>query len=231
MKETYYDKDNINRKAGELLSIANKYTGNKQLADFPGKPALLVLDMQDYFLSPRSHAFVPSAAAIIPRIISLVNAFDRINSPVIFTRHINTKENAQMMDRWWSSPLIGEGPLSEISDLLRGYAHDIIIKPQYDAFHNTGLEKRLIDSDIRTVIITGVMTHLCCETTARSAFVRGFNVIVPPDATATYNFELHRSSTINLSHGFALPATVQNLISHLDIYHLEKKHLEKKHGV
>ncbi len=219
MKEKYYDKDNITHKAGELLAIAAKYSGNNQLADFSERPALLVLDMQEYFLSPDSHAFIPSADAIIPGIIELINTFDKMNYPVIFTRHINTKENARMMAKWWNGRILADVPVSEITGKLRGYAHEIIVKSQYDAFYDTGLCDRLINSDIKSVVIAGVMTHLCCETTARSAFVRGFNVVVPADATATYNFELHAATTINLSHGFAIPTTVQNVVNHLEAAH------------
>ncbi|PIV27689.1 MAG: isochorismatase, partial [Anaerolineae bacterium CG03_land_8_20_14_0_80_58_20] len=44
-----------------------------------------------------------------------------------------------------------------------------------------------------------------CETTARSAFVRGFEVFFCADGTATYTKELHRSTLLNLSHGVAIP--------------------------
>jgi isochorismate hydrolase len=47
------------------------------------------------------------------------------------------------------------------------------------------------------------MTHLCCETSARAAFVRGFEVLFPVDGTATYNQAFHRATLLNLSHGFA----------------------------
>ena len=53
------------------------------------------------------------------------------------------------------------------------------------------------------MVVSGVMTHLCCETTARSAFVRGFEVFFLIDGTATYNKEHHLATLLNLSHGFA----------------------------
>ena len=79
----------------------------------------------------------------------------------------------------------------------------LIQKSQYDAFYQTDLEKLLREKDVSQVIICGVMTHLCCETTARSAFMRGFEVFFPVDGTATYNLEFHRASLMNLAHGFA----------------------------
>ena len=65
---------------------------------------------------------------------------------------------------------------------------------------------------VKQVVITGVLTHLCCETTARSAFMRGFEVFFTIDATATYNKDFHISTLLNLSHGFALPVLTQEVL-------------------
>lgn len=51
--------------------------------------------------------------------------------------------------------------------------------------------------------MTGVMTNLCCETTAREAFVKGFRVFFSTDATATLDLELHEATLKNLAYGFA----------------------------
>jgi isochorismate hydrolase len=59
------------------------------------------------------------------------------------------------------------------------------------------------------------MAHLCCETTARSAFVRGFEVFFVVDATATYNRQFHQSTLINLAHGFAIPVLTQEVLDAL----------------
>ena len=56
---------------------------------------------------------------------------------------------------------------------------------------------------VTDVVITGVMTHLCCETTARSAFVRGYRVWFPVDGTATFNLDFHLGTLRALAHGFA----------------------------
>ena len=159
--------------------------------------------MQDFFLSGQSHAHVPSSEAIIPNIIKLIEKFEDAGSPIVFTRHLNTPENAGMMSRWWRDILNKENPLSEISSKFDSMKHEIIEKSQYDAFFNTKLNYFLKENEIKTVVICGVMTHLCCETTARSAFVNGYEVVFPVDTTATYNLEFHKSTLRNLSHGFA----------------------------
>ena len=95
--------------------------------------------------------------------------------------------------------------------MREGYIY--IEKKQYDAFLQTLLEETLRQRKIEQIVITGVMTHLCCETTARSAFMRGFEVFFTVDGTATYNEELHRASLLTLSHGFAVPVTVDELLA------------------
>jgi bifunctional isochorismate lyase / aryl carrier protein len=59
------------------------------------------------------------------------------------------------------------------------------------------------------------MTHLCCETTARSAFTHGFEVFFTIDGTATYNERFHIATLLNLSHGFALAVLVEEVIEML----------------
>ena len=91
----------------------------------------------------------------------------------------------------------------------------VIEKSQYDAFHQTRLEEMLLERRISQVIVCGVMTHLCCETTARSAFMRGFEVFFAIDGTATYNEAFHRATLLNLAHGFAAPVLIEEIIAAL----------------
>ncbi len=157
--------------------------------------------MQSYFIDSSSHAHVPSAETIVPNIRKLMNTFLAAAQPVVMTRHINTLENAGMMGCWWRDLLTDDNPLSQLTPELSTHDCHIVEKPQYDAFYNTELEQLL--SDVDQIVVTGLMTHLCAETTARSAFMRGFEVFLTADGTATYNLDLHRASLLNLSHGFA----------------------------
>lgn len=176
------------------------------------RPALLVLDMQDYFFQEKSHAFIPSAPAILPGITRLVAAFQQAELPVFFTRHLNTEEDAGMMAHWWRDLLKRDHPGAELVSEISSLAGEVIEKPQYDAFYQTPLLERLQSAGVTDLVITGVMTHLCCETTARSGFVRGFRVWFAVDGTATYNMDYHLATLRNLAHGFATPVLVNALI-------------------
>jgi len=68
----------------------------------------------------------------------------------------------------------------------------------YDAFHDTNLCELLSCAGVSTVLIGGVLTNLCCETTARSAFVRDFNVLFLTDGTAARHSYMHDATLINI---------------------------------
>ncbi len=212
MKDAYFLDSSIQEKSSKMLGRVSPLRKDRGGGFDATRSALLVLDMQDYFLEPTSHAFVPSAPAIIPGIRNLIDAFSGRGRPVIFTRHVNTGADAGTMATWWGELIRDEDPRSAITadlDLSHG---KLINKTQYDAFYDTGLEKELNESTSDQVVICGVMTHLCCETTARSAFVRGFNVFFTIDGTATYNEEFHMGTLLNLAHGAAVPMLVEELV-------------------
>lgn len=211
-KIKYFTERTISKKA-ELIyqKLENQFDLHKDRL-IPQKAALLILDMQNFFHDSKSHAFIPSAKAIIKPIQTLADLFINNNLPVIITRHINTKEDAKQMDSWWRDILTEESEFSQIIEEFDIPQAELIIKLQYDAFFNTNLNEILQKNNIEQVIITGVMTHLCCETTARSAFVRGYNVFFPIDGTATYNEEFHFATLTNLAHGFANITLIENLI-------------------
>jgi len=211
-KTRYFTKTTIDETANSMYrKLDSQFDLHKNRLEIQ-KSALLILDMQDFFHNKSSHAFVPSAKAIIKPIKSLANLFINNNLPIITTKHINNKANAKQMDYWWQDILTEDSEFSQIIPDFDIPQAELIIKSQYDTFYNTNLHDILQKNNIEQIIITGVMTHLCCETTARAAFVRGYNVFFPIDGTATYNEEFHNASLTNLAHGFANITLIENLI-------------------
>ncbi len=211
MKESYFSADTIQAKALQMRQQIQAGLKKRDTHYDADRSALLVLDMQYYFLSPASHAFIPSSAAILPGICALIQAYTTRHRPVVFTRHLNTPQDAQMMALWWRDLILAEHPYSEIVSELDTSAGLVIPKSQYDAFYGTTLEQALHDRGVAQVVICGVMTNLCCETTARSAFTRGFEVFFTVDGTATYNENFHRATLLNLAHGFATLVLVDEI--------------------
>lgn len=188
-----------------------KYSRGRKLS--PKDSALLVMDMQEFFLNPESHAYIPAGRKIIQNIVNLVSEFRRQRLPIIFTRHAIKDEEPGMMKIWWKDILKEGDPLSNIIQELAPAKNDVVIrKTQYDAFYKTHLEKILHNAGVRQIVLCGVMTDLCCESTARSAFVRGFEVFFLADGTATINEQLHISALRTLAHGFAEVVTCRDIV-------------------
>lgn len=214
-KELYFTPETLSAKADALLQLTPQR--RKPPVPFsPAQAALLALDMQTYFLDVASHACVPSAAAILPGVRALAEAFAARRRPLFFTRHLNTEQNAGQMAVWWRDLLTADHPFSQISPEFDLSAGIVVHKPQYDAFYATSLEEQLRASKVSQVVICGVMTHLCCETTARSAFGRGFQVFFCADGTATYTEAFHRATLLNLAHGFATLVKVADILEALE---------------
>ena len=212
MKEAYYQPDTIQGLADVWLE---NYSRPKKALRQPfniKEAGLLILDMQRYFIDEKSHAWVPSAAVIIPGLNAAANYFRHAGRPVIATQHINTPENAGMMASWWSELILEEHPLVGLAPELDVCPEEVLQKSQYDAFFESGLEARLKGQRVKQVVIGGLMTHLCCEMTARSAFVRGFEVYFLVDGTATYNREYHQAALLNLAHGTAVLISIDQLL-------------------
>jgi len=213
MKETYFLPETMHQKSLKMLQEIQQYTHRQNITFAPEHSALLILDMQKYFLHESSHAYIPSAPALIPGIRDLIKAYATKDMPIIFTQHMNSPQNAKMMGTWWKDLIREKNPLREITDEFDTTSGIIIKKSQYDAFYETPLEDILQKKKITQMVIGGVMTNLCCETTARSAFVRGFEVFFTIDGTATYNERLHLATLLNLSYGFAIPVRVSELLA------------------
>lgn len=176
----------------------------------PNACALLVIDMQRYFVDKTSNLYVPSGSDFVSTIRKLIDVFSKHGRPIIFTRHIDSE--GSLMCRWWQENIKEGDPMSQIIEGLNTKKGIVLTKHQYDAFFNTELEDNLKQMEVGQVVICGVLTNLCCETTARSAFMRGFEVYFLTDGTATYKKEMHEATLLNLSYGFSILTTVEDVL-------------------
>jgi isochorismate hydrolase len=164
----------------------------------PSQCALLVIDMQRYFQS--------IASPILSNVISIVDLCRSKGIQIIFTRHghKDIAKDGGMLGAWWGDSIRYGSKEWELITALDPDDHDDILdKKRYNAFHGTGLDELLKAIQVEELIITGVLTNCCCETTARDAFVRDYRVFFVSDATATVNEELHLATLKNMAFGFA----------------------------
>ena len=114
-------------------------------------------------------------------------------------------------------------PSAALHDGLDVQDGDIVLdKPRFGAFHSTDIELNLRSKGIDTIIVTGIATNFCCETTAREANVRDFRVFFLSDGTATFPIgdlsaeDLQAATCATLGFGFAQVITVDEMIAKIE---------------
>jgi len=181
--------------------------------------ALLVVDMQRVFADPQGRSFLPDSEEATRRLVQVIEAARRTSVPVFFTRHVHRfpDKDGGAMSRWWRSLIRDGSEDAELIDALQVQdGEPVIEKCRYSAFAGTNLEMLLRSGGVEDLIIGGVMTNLCCETTAREAFVRDFNVFFLGDGTATAEHDLHIGSLRNIAFGFGRVLGCDEAIGILD---------------
>jgi len=186
-------------------------------------PALLVLDMQNDFLLESGQMPVWGGPSIIPQIKLLINAFRAYSIPVFFTRHLciepfRHKGHLSSMNGVHDpASFLSEGSMgAEIHSGLRPDDHDYIItKYRYSAFYDTPLDTLLKVNSIGSVVVAGVATNICCETTAHDAFFRGYRVVFCIDGTGATDENAHLASLRNIRLSYGDLATTSQVIRQL----------------
>ena len=212
IKENYITNQNHEEKVLQWKIELKKIRDYKKLNFQIEQSALLVLDMQKIFLDSSSHAYIPSSKLILSNINKLIEFYEKKQLPIYYTRHISHLCENDLMRRWWKSPILVENVNSALSSDLLIKHGEIIIKNYYSAFFKTKLTEKLHNLNISQLVITGVMSHLCCESTAREGFMNNFEIFYVTDGTATYNELLHKGTMFSLAHGFAECLTAKDIL-------------------
>ncbi|MEM3341954.1 MAG: isochorismatase family cysteine hydrolase [Thermoplasmata archaeon] len=210
----YVTAENISSKARYWLEKIAAFNTHRMELNLE-KAALLVIDMQKFFLDPQSPTFTCGGLAIIPNLKRLIKAFRDANRPVIYTRHVHhpDKIDAGIMGWWWEGMCLEGSPESEIhSEIAPLHGEKEVLKHRYSAFYNTDLETVLRCMKIEDIVISGIMTNMCCESTARDAYFRDYRVFFLADGTGSINEEMHLASLLNLAFGFAYITTTDEIL-------------------
>ena len=88
----------------------------------------------------------------------------------------------------------------------------VIAKNTYDAFINTDLGSKLEGLGVKRVVVCGVMTDCCCDTTARSAFNRGFETWLVEDACGSASREQHEAGLKGFGFAFGEVVMTQQVL-------------------
>ena len=196
------------------------------MADFPAIPsrmALLNIDMQGFIVD-----ITAGGSDLLDRINRLIRVCREKNILIVHTAHVIRADGSNAGVMAEIAPIVREGLLNEGSEAVKLHKDldirddDILLnKPKFGAFYGTDLETMLRYRGIDTVIIAGIATNICCETTAREATVRDFRVFFLSDGTATYDIgdqsaqQLQAATCTTLGFAFAQICTVNEIIEKL----------------
>ncbi len=211
--ERYVTQQNLAYKTQEWLKEIRAFNRHR-LRLKVGKSALLVIDMQNYFLEEDSATFICGGAAVLPGLKRLITSFRKAERPVIYTRHVHHPDgiDAGIMAWWWDDMCIEGSRESEIHPSIAPRKREkVILKHRYSAFFDTDLDTILRCCKIEDLVVTGVMTNMCCESTTRDAYFRDYRTFFLADATGTINEEMHLASLLNIAYGFACVTTVEEI--------------------
>jgi nicotinamidase-related amidase len=143
------------------------------------KQALLIIDVQnDYFAGGKSELYNTEAA--LANIEKLLNHFREMKKLVIHVQHTNVREGATFFVPNTDGVLIHKNLTPKNDETL-------IIKHTPNSFYETDLLQTLKQNAITDLVICGMMTHMCIDTTTRACKDFGFNVTLIDDACATKN--------------------------------------------
>lgn len=206
--------------------------------------ALVVVDMTNDFLEPGVPQFCAAGPEVIPRLADLIDVCRRAGVLVLYTSHMHRADGSDMgrmaesfsylvdSDRRPITMIEGTRGVEVVDALAPAPGEIVIRKSRYSAFYNTDLETVLRTKGITTLIIGGVATNFCCESTARDATFRDYRVIFLSDGNAALELpdhgwgsigheEVQRVVLSTLAAGFCEVASVNDVIARIESVDVE----------
>jgi len=197
------------------------------------KPALLIVDMQNDFVRVGAPMEVPQARDTIAQHQQLIQHFRKSRLPIIYTRFL-AGPNHRLL--WEFSPKLAPPILAchaghkrfysdvhktleciEVIDELAPKPEDFVIdKLGYGAFHGTKLDATLRERGVESLIVTGTVTQICVEETAREAFHYGYKTTLVSDAVSSYLPDLHAATLKNFALKFGWVSNTSEILQVLD---------------
>lgn len=190
----------------------------------PQWACLLVVDVQNDFVSSKGSAAqrgedVSAPQAMVPSLVRLIEEARSVSMPLIYIKTTHSE--------WTDSPswIYRKSQQSALKSCREGSwgaefydgiaplpGERVVIKHRYSAFINTDLNTVLRAKGIQSVLVSGVATNVCVETTARDAFMFDYYVTFVEDCSAAYEPKLHESTLENMRRHFGLVASSEEII-------------------
>lgn len=184
----------IPKLTGYALPAATEIPQNKVSWAFePERAALLIHDMQDYFINFWGEN-CPMMAQVVANIAALRAFCKQHNIPVYYTAQPKEQsdEDRALLNDMWGPGLTRKPEEQQVVAALAPDENDtVLVKWRYSAFHRSPLEEMLKESGRNQLLITGVYAHIGCMTTATDAFMRDIKPFMVADALADFSRDEH----------------------------------------
>lgn len=195
----------------DLIEFVMTRRGRIDVFDYvdPVKTALLVIDMQNAYVEENAPLFLPWAYGIIPNINKVAASLRDHGGLVIWLQHQNGKPGTPDYWSMYFDNFVDENKRDALSQALNSDSHYFSLFQELDVQDDdlvmakfrfssliqssSDLHERLRDRGIDTLIITGTLTNVCCESTARDAMMLDYRVFMPIDGTAARSDNDHLS--------------------------------------
>jgi len=197
----------------------------------PARTALVVIDMQNVFMAEGAPVEVPMAREIVPNINRLAETVRQTGGTVVWVLMTHDAGDKQSWSNFYAN-LAGSGRDEEIHSWLTAGSDgqrlwpdmDVrdrdwtIEKSRYSAFlpGSSDIAERLEAAGIDTVLITGTLTNVCCESSARDAMMRNFKVLMVSDGNAAKTDEEHIATLANMIQVFGDVQTTDEVVALLE---------------
>lgn len=183
----------------------------------PRRAALVVHDMQRYFLRP-FRKDVPPMSVVLPNAVTLRDTCALVGVPVFYTAQPGsmTVEQRGLQNAFWG-PGMAATPedRSVIDELAPVEGDEVLTKWRYSAFQRTPLLERLRAAGRDQLIVCGVYAHLGCLVTAIDAYSHDIQPFLVTDAVADFGPEEHRLAVTYAAHACAATPTTKQVIEDL----------------
>jgi ureidoacrylate peracid hydrolase len=190
----------------------------------PRLAALIIVDVQNDFVSAEGSAAkrgedVSAAMAMVPNLLRLIDEARRVGLTIVYIRTIHSEWTDTPSWIYRSSQKSGLNTCREGTWGAEFYAgisplpsERVVIKHRYSAFINTDLNTVLKARGIQSVLVCGVATNVCVETTTRDAYMFDYYVTMIDDCSAAYEPKLHMGTLENMRRHFGLVASSNEII-------------------
>ena len=193
----------------------------------PAKTALIVVDMQNFFVEEGQALEVPAARALAPNINRLAETVRATGGTVVWIKMTLNDEDLEK----WSVFIPFNGERDRFRPVIEGeYGHEIwkelevkpedliVNKRRFSAFiqGSSDIHEQLQKRGIDTLLIVGTLTNVCCESTARDAMMLNYRVLMVDDANATISEEAHKAALMSIMFVFGDVQSTDNVIDLLN---------------